>query len=135
MAVTKTENNVGTVKRIYESFVAGDVDAVVATWAPDIEFNAPEGLIGGGTFHGPGEILENVFAELAKNWEETSAVPEQFVDGGDTVDALMTWSGTSTETGKDVENPGAHVFEFEDGMIARWTSDADTALFNAALEA
>ncbi len=48
--------------------------------------------------------------------------------------ALLTWSGTYSDTGRSVEFGGAHVFDFEDGRIVRWTSYADTASFNAALE-
>lgn len=129
------DGNVEIVKGMYESFAEGDIEAVTATWASDIEFTEPEGFVtGGGTFHGSDEMIENVFAALANDWEEVSVVPEQFVDGGDTVVALFTWCGTYTETGKSVEFPGIHVFEFDDGRIARWRSYADTALFNAATE-
>lgn len=134
MSSLATDSNIGTVKGMYESFAEGDIEAVAATWASDIEFNEPEGFIGGGTFHGSDEIIENAFGVMANVWKEVSVVPEQFVEGGDTVVALYTWSGTSTETGKSVEFPGAHVFKFKDGKIARWRSYGDTALFNAALK-
>lgn len=129
-----TDSNVETVKGMYESFAEGDIEAVTATWASDIELTEPEGFVGSGTFYGPDEIIENVFAVMANDWEGVSVVPEQFVDGGDTVVALITWSGTYTKTGKSVAFPGAHVFEFDDGKIARWRSYGDSALFNAATE-
>lgn len=132
MAGSTTKSNVETVQGLYESFAEGDTDAVVDTWAPDIELIEPEGLVGSGTFRGPDEILENVFAGLANDWTDVSVVPERYVDGDDTIVALVTWSGTNVETGKSTEFRGAHVFDFEDGKIARWTSYADTALFNAA---
>ena len=119
---------------MYESFADGDIEAVIATWDAGIELREPEGLVGGGTLHGPDEILGNLFAGLANDWTDVSVRPERFVDGRDTVVALITWSGTYIETGKSVEFRGAHVFDFEDGKIVRWTSYADTALFNAALE-
>jgi hypothetical protein len=125
-------SNVETVKGMYESFAEGDIDAVTATWDATIELREPEGLVGGGTLHGPEEILENLFAGLADDWTDVSVVPQCFVDGGDTVVALTNWSGTYIETGKSTEFRGAHVFEFADGKIIRWTSYADTALFNAA---
>jgi ketosteroid isomerase-like protein len=134
MASPSAKSNVETVKGMYESFAEGDIDAVTATWDATIELREPEGIIGGGTLHGQEEILENLFANLATDWTDVSVVPERFVDGGDTVVALTTWAGTYIETGKSVEFRGAHVFDFEDEMIVRWTSYADTALFNAALE-
>lgn len=126
------KSNVETVRGLYESFAEGDIDAVVDTWAPDIELIEPEGLVGSGTFHGADEILENVFAGLANDWEDVSVTPERFIDGGNTVVALITWSGTNIETGRSAEFRGAHIFDFKNGTITRWTSYADSALFNAA---
>lgn len=117
MEVATTGGNVETVKRMYESFAEGDIGSVVATWTPDIELREPEGMIGGGTHHGSDGITENVFGSLANDWEEVSVVPERFVDGGNTVVALLDFSGTYTETGKSIEYQGAHVFEFDDGKI------------------
>lgn len=102
-AIDFPKGNVETVKQMYESFAEGDINAVVATWTPDIELREPEGVVGGGTFHGPDEIIETVFGSLANDWEGVSVVSEQFVDGGDTVVALLDFSGTYTETGKSVE--------------------------------
>lgn len=133
MTITAARNNVETVREIYESFADGDIDAIAATFAPDIEFSSPAGLTGGGTFHGEAEIREDLFAELAKNWDDASVVPERIVESGDTVVVFMTFSGTASESGTSVVYPGVHVFEFEDGLIAQWTTYGDTALFNAAL--
>lgn len=136
MSKETSRSNIGTVKQMYESFAEGDMEGVVATWASDIELNMPKGFAsdGAGISHGPDEIIENVFADLANDWGEVSSIPEQFFEEGDTVVALGNWRGTYTETGKEVEFPEVHVFEFEDGTIARWTSHGDTALWNAALE-
>lgn len=133
MSETITRRNVETVRGLYESFAEGDIDGVVETWAPDIELVEPEGLIGSGTFHGADAILENVFGGLADDWTNVSVIPERFIDGGETVVALVTWSGTNIETGKSTRFRGAHVFDFGDGKITLWTSYADSALFNEAL--
>jgi ketosteroid isomerase-like protein len=134
MSNSGIQNNVETVTGMYESFAEGDIDAVTASWDATIELREPEGIVGGGTLRGRDEILKKLFAGLADEWTDLSVIPQRFVDGGDTVVALTTWSGTYIETGKSVEFRGAHVFEFSDEKIVRWTSYADTALFNAALE-
>jgi ketosteroid isomerase-like protein len=132
MTEPTAKSNVETVRGLYRSFADGDLDAVVDTWDPDIELIETEGLIGSGTFRGADEIRENVFAGLANDWEGVSVVPERYVDGGDSVVALIDWSGTNVETGKSAAFRGAHVFDFEDRKIVRWTSYADSALFNEA---
>lgn len=126
------KSNAETIQGLYESFAVGDINAVIDTWAPDIELIESEGLIGSGTFCGVDEILENVFSGLANNWKDVSVTPERYIDGDSVVVALITWSGTNVETGKSTEFRGVHVFDFENGKIARWTSYADSALFNAA---
>ena len=134
MEKSTAKSNVETVDGLYRSFSAGDIDAVVGTWAPDIELIEPEGLVGSGTFRGTDEILENVFAGLANDWTDVSVVPERYVDGGNSVVALIVWSGTNIKTGTYTEFRGAHVFDFRNGKITRWTSYADSALFNEAYQ-
>lgn len=133
-SATPNRTNVEAVEHLYESFAAGDVEAIRTVVDPDIELHEPKGLVGGGTLHGFDEIVADVFDSLGDDWTDVSVVPDRFVADDETVVALFTWRGTYVETGKSVEYPGVHVFEFEDGRIARWTSFADTALFNAALE-
>lgn len=127
-------SNVERVERMYESFAKGDMEAVVATWNEDIELHEPEGIVAGGTYRGQDEVVE-LLTTIAGMYEEMAATPERYVHAGDTVVALGTGSGTSAGTGKSVEFPFAHVYDFEDGKISRWTSYIDTALFNAAHEA
>ena len=128
------KTNTERVQELYDSFAGGDMEAIRDVMAPDVELHMPKGIAGGGTFNGFDEIVENVLSVLGNEWVDVSVVPDRYVADGDTVVVLLTWSGTYPETGKSVEYPGAHVFDFEDGTIARWTSYADTALFNAALK-
>lgn len=134
MSETRMRSNVEIIRGLYESFAVGDIDSVVETWAPDVELIETEGLIGSGTFRGADDILENVFAGLANDWIDVSVVPERYIDGGETVVAIVTWSGTNVETGKSTEFQAAHIFDFEETEIGRWTSYADSALFNEAFQ-
>lgn len=134
MSVTTNTDNLETVRGMYDSFAEGDIEAIGDIMDPDVELHEPEGIAGGGTHHGFDEIVENVFSRLGSEWKDVSVVPERYVADGDTVVALQTWSGTYRQTGKSVEFPGAHVFDFEDEKVVQWRSYADTALFNAALE-
>jgi ketosteroid isomerase-like protein len=128
------KTNSERVQELYDSFAEGDFEAIRDIMDPDIELHEPKGIAGGETHHGFDEIVENVFSRLGTEWEDVSVVPDRYVADGDTVVVLLTWSGTYSRTGKSVEFPNAHVFDFEDGKIVQWRSYADTALFNAALE-
>lgn len=134
MSIGTEKTNTERVQNLYESFAMGDFEAMRDLMQLDVELHEPKGIVGGGTHHGFDEIVENVFSRIGNEWEDVSAVPERYVEDGDTVVALLTWSGTSSRTGQSVEYPNAHVFDFEDKRIVQWRSYADTALFNAALE-
>ena len=133
-STTPGRTTVEAVEHLYESFAAGDVEAIRDVVDPDVELHEPRGLVGGRTLHGFDEIVADVLDSLDEDWTDVSVVPDRFVADDETVVALFTWRGTYDRTGKSVEYPGAHVFDFEDGLIVTWTSFADTALFNAALE-
>jgi len=134
MSDTTTTENLETVKGLYESFGEGDIEAIRDSMDSDVELHEPKGIAGGGVHHGFDEIVENVLSRLGTEWVDVSVVPERYIADGDTVVVLHSWSGTYSKTGKSVEFPNAHVFDFEDGKIVRWRSYADTALFNAARE-
>ena len=134
MSRATEKTNAEIAQDLYDSFASGDIEAIRAVMHPDVELHEPRGIVGGGTHHGFDEIVENVFSRLGTEWVDVSVVPEEFIEDGETVVVLLTWSGTYNKTGKTVEYPNAHVFDFEDGAIVKWRSYADTALFNAALE-
>lgn len=134
MSATITTENLETVKGIYESFSEGDIEAVATTWAPDIEYVEPAGMVGGGVYRGPDEAMR-LFAEMGEHFRDITVVPHTFVNGGDKVVVQATFSGIAIETGKNVEYKGAHVYEFDGEKISKATTYADTALINAALKA
>lgn len=129
------KTNTERVQKLYDWFAEGDFEAIRDLMDPDVTLYEPKGIAGGGTHHGFDEIVENVFSRLGTEWEDVSVDPERYVASDETVVVLHTWSGTYSKTGKSVEYPNVHVFDLEDGKIIQWRSYADTALFNAALEA
>lgn len=46
-------------EEMYESFDEGDIEAAVTWWDSAIELRESEGMVGGGTFHGPDEITSS----------------------------------------------------------------------------
>lgn len=135
MSKSTAKSNVESVRRIYDAFEMGDMDAIRAILDRDIELIEPEGVPIGGTYVGLDAVLNDLFPAVAERYPDNSVVPDRYVDDGDTVIALGTITGTAVETEATLESSFCHVFDFEDGRIVRWTSYFDTALFNAALEA
>jgi uncharacterized protein len=119
-------SNANTLRSMYEAFATGDVPGVLGAMAPDIAWTEAEGFMYGGQYTGPNEVLENVFMKIGTEWEGFSVVPEQFVDGGETVVALGNYSGKFLKTGKSMSVPFAHAWTFRDGKVAKFVQYMDT---------
>ena len=119
-------NNGEIIKALYASFASGDVSGVLAAMDPMINWTEADGFLYGGTYIGPDAILENVFAKFATEWEGFSAVPGLFVEEGNTVVVLGTYTGKYLKTGFSMDVPFAHIYTLRDGRITRFVQYTDT---------
>jgi ketosteroid isomerase-like protein len=126
--------NVDSLRALYDAFAVGDVPAVLAAFDADIEWTDDEGFPYGGTYRGPDAILQGIFMRLGTEWDGYSAVPSDFVDGGEKVVALGMYSGTYKATGKSFRAPFAHLWEFRNGKAVRFEQFTDTVLVQEALK-
>ena len=114
------------VEKTYQDFSTGNVPSVLGAFAPDMSWTEAEGFLYGGTYVGADAILENVFMKLGTEWEGFAAIPEQIVDGGDTIVSLGNYSGKYLKTGKSMKVPYAHVWTVADGKITKFVQYTDT---------
>ena len=127
--------NLNAVKAVYDGFAKGDIPAVLELLSREIEWTEAEGFPYGGTYHGTRAVLEGVFMRLGSEWDGYAAVPEEFIDGGDTVVVLGEYSGKYKKTGKSFRAKFAHVWRVQDGKAIRFTQYTDTLLADRALRA
>ena len=127
-------SNLNSVQKVYEAFAKGDIPSVLGFLTPDIAWTEAEGFPYGGTYNGPRAVLEGVFMRLGSEWNGFAAVPDEFIDGGDTVVALGKYSGTYKATGKSFQANFAHVWKVQDGKATRFTQYVDTLLVHRALQ-
>ena len=125
--------NLNAIKAVYEAFAKGDIPAVLGVLSPDIAWTEAEGFPYGGTYHGPRGVLEGVFMRLGSEWDGFAAVPDEFIDGGDTVVALGKYSGKYKATGKSMQANFAHVWKIQNGKAAQFIQYVDTLLVDRAL--
>ena len=126
--------NLNAVKAVYQAFATGDIPTVLGLLSPDIAWTEAEGFPLGGTYHGPRAVLEGVFMRLGSEWEGFAAVPDEFIDAGDTVVALGKYSGKYKASGKSFEANFAHVWKMQDGKASRFIQYVDTLLVHRALQ-
>lgn len=126
--------NVEVIREFYDAFARGDVAAVLARMAPEIERTQAEGLPYTGPYKGPDSMLHRLFMKLATEWDDDQAVPDEFVAERDRVVALGQYSGTYKATGRSFGAPFAHVYTVRDGKIRRFVQHTDTAVVQKALQ-
>jgi ketosteroid isomerase-like protein len=126
-------NNAEIIRSLYESFKIGDIPAVLGAFDENISWTDAEGFPHGGTYIGANAILENVFNNLGSEWEGFSAVPTEYVDGGDKIVALGNYSGKYVKTGKSINVPFAHVWTLAGGKITKFVQYTDTLKVSEAL--
>lgn len=127
-------SNLDVVKAVYQAFAEADVPSVLGFLSPDIDWTEAEGFPLAGTYHGPNSVLTGVFMRLGTEFVGFAAVPEEFIDGGDSVVALGKYSGTYKATGKSFEANFAHVWKLQDGKAIRFIQYVDTLLVHRALQ-
>ena len=127
--------NLEAIQGAYAAFAKGDVPGVLGVMDAEIAWTEAEGFPYGGTYNGPNAVLEGVFMRLGTEWDNFAAVPAEFIDGGETIVSLGTYSGTYKATGKSFKADFAHVWTFRNGKVVRFVQYTDTLLVNRALEA
>lgn len=127
--------NSQTVESFYAAMGRGDIPFALGTLDPQIVWNEAENFVYAdkSPYVGIDAVLSGLFARLGAEWEGFSAVPEQIVDGGDTVVALGRYGGTYKATGAKVNAQFVHVFRFKNGKIAGFQQYTDTAQFKEAV--
>ena len=128
------KENVAKVKEAYEAFKKGNIQAVLATMAEDIDWFTP----------GPNELIPFVghykgrsavakfFESLAASEEVLAFEPHDFVSEGDSVVACLRYRARVRKTGKEYEDEGVHIFHFRDGKIAKFREYLNTWLMAEA---
>ena len=130
-----TDPNLDTVRSAYAAFGRGDIPAVLATMAPDVEWveSQARGLPARGTHIGPQQVAQNVFSAVPQDWAEFALVPEDFFADGDTVIVRGRVKAVARATGRSMDAPFVHVFTVADAKIQHLTNHHDTALWVQAL--
>jgi ketosteroid isomerase-like protein len=118
----------------YESATQGDLDGMLAPLAPDASWTEAVGFPYAGTYTGPGEVAEGVFARIAADWEGYRFELEELVDGGTTVVGVGTYSGVFRATGRAMTARVAHVWHVRDDRVTRFEQIVDSVPVAAAMD-
>ena len=119
-------NNGQIIQDLYASFAQGDVPAVLAAMADDIQWTEADGFPLAGTYVGPQAVLEGVFMRLGEIGDEWAARPERIVADGDTVVALGNYTWKHKTSGKPAVVKMVHVWTLDGGKATEFQQHTDT---------
>lgn len=112
------QSNLDVVRGGYEAFGRGDFDWIAAQMDPEIVWHDASEIPGARRRAG----IEDVRAFLEsfpRIWEEPRVEPEELNQAGDTVVALVRFTGRGRNSGAEVSRELAHLFEFLDVKVRR----------------
>ena len=117
-------DNVAAVNGAYEAFGSGDIPAVIAVLADDVEWSSPLTLPHGGQFRGKGGVGE-FFQGIGAQWSSLQLeVHGVTALSADTVVGVVTATG-ELRSGGSGGYGAAHVFTFNNGSVVRFQEYVD----------
>jgi ketosteroid isomerase-like protein len=124
-----SQSNIEIVRGLYEAFARGDGPAVLAKMDAGIVWNEAENFpyADRNPYVGPTAVAEGVFFRLATEWDKFEAVPDEFLDAGDSIVALGHYKATYKATGSALHAQFAHIWRLRDGKITSFQQYTDTA--------
>jgi ketosteroid isomerase-like protein len=127
--------SVQIIRSFYEAYEKGDVPTVLAQMHQSIEWREAENFIYAdrNPYVGPQAVLEGVFMRLGSDWEAFTVTPEEWLDAGDHVVVLGTYTGTYKATGREVRAQFAHVWSLTGPRVVRFQQYTDTKQFAEAI--
>ena len=86
-----SQENVATVRRLYDAFAAGDVETILTLLSPDIVWTEAENFpyADNNPYRGREAVLTGVFGRLGTEWQGFGAHPEELLDAGDSIVVLL----------------------------------------------
>ncbi|WP_435080383.1 nuclear transport factor 2 family protein [Clavibacter michiganensis] len=133
MGLTPTDDSPrAVVRRQYLASAAGDLEALRATLAPDVEWTEMAGFPLAGTYRTPTGVTSAVMEELGAEWVGWVAHDDTYVVEGEDVVVLARYTATHGITGKALDARVAHHFVVRGGLIVRFEQFVDTALVRDA---
>ena len=132
----REQENLDIVRRGYEAFGRGDLDALLSLFDENIEWTTPgpSSLPTAGTRRGRAQVAA-FFQSLNEVFEIERFEPRDFVAQGDRVVVLGTDRSRVRATGTSIDGHWAHTFLLRDGKVVAFHEYTDTAAAVAELQA
>ena len=125
---TTTDPKIEAVQRLYGAYARGDIEAVLAEVADDVDWAAEaagDAVPWWGPHQGRSEV-PRFFSEIASSVDVTAFDVVSYLAGGDEVISTVRWSFTVKATGKTATMVMQHWWRFAGGRIVFFRGSEDT---------
>jgi len=126
-------SNLDVIKMHYAASDRLDIAAMMADVSPEVRWTEMAGFPCAGTWVGPQQVIDNVFAVLGSAWEGYHFKLESLIDGGDRIVGVGDYRGTYRATGKPMHARVVHVWQLDHGKVVRFEQFTDTLLVSCAM--
>jgi ketosteroid isomerase-like protein len=127
-------NELATVKLFYSLLVSGDIAGALGLLDPDVEWTEAERTpYFTGTMHGVEAVVAGLFQPLARDFDNFTTTPVDFITEENRVVSLGRYSGTSKRNGRIMSAPFVHVWTVANGRLRRFVQFTDSASWTDAL--
>lgn len=132
---TPTGANAELVRGMYDDFNRGDIPAVAAALAPDVEWMEAENFVYAdrNPYLGPDAVVEGVFSRAGAEWTGMQLAVSDILESGDRVVTFGRITGRYNATGAPIDAQFAHVWRIEDGQVVSFQQYVDTLQFARAV--
>jgi ketosteroid isomerase-like protein len=129
-----SQENVELVRRGYEAFARGDLEAALAMFHPDIQIEDHERSLETPTSYRGRDGFLSLFATVNEGFSDVRYIPEELTAVGDRVLVEVRRTGRGVSSGAQVDERQFHVWDIAAGRATRFRVylDPDRALEAAA---
>ncbi|MGY3590409.1 ketosteroid isomerase-like protein [Bradyrhizobium sp. USDA 4341] len=125
--------NYDAIKAHYAGSDRGDLAAMMAPITGETRWTEMAGFPYSGTYVGADAIIAGVFKRIAEEWTGYTFTLERLIDGGTTIVGIGTYFGHFKPTGKAMSARVVHVWDVDEGRVARFEQFTDTRLVADAM--
>lgn len=124
--------NVAVMRRMYEAWNSGDMDALAEVFDPEAEVRPALSTFMASSVYRGHDGIAAWYAETNEPWADLQAVPQRFIETGDRMVVVVGLQARVPGGQVDIDAEIAHVVTIRDGRIVRLDGYEEPA---AALQA
>jgi ketosteroid isomerase-like protein len=109
-----SQENVEVVRNFTEAYLRGDHLGAVSYLAPDVVYEVGQEL----PARRPDDLVA-MWKRWEAEWERIELIPEEYIDAGEQVVAVVRYSGRGRGSGIELEDRLFEVYTLRDGKVAR----------------